>query len=64
MAWEMGFAYALQIPVIALRTDFRRRPEIHDSGINLMLYYGSKKYVEELTDPVGKVVEMVREVLG
>ncbi len=28
-----------------------------------MLYYGSKKYVEELTDPVGKVVEVVRGVL-
>ena len=61
VAWEMGFAYAQQTPVIALRTDFRRRSEIHDSGINFMLYYGSKKYVEELTNPVGRVV---RGVLG
>lgn len=50
-------------PVIALRTDFRRRSEIHDSGINFILYYGSKKHVEALTDPVGNMVEVVREFL-
>ena len=62
VAWEMGFAYAMLIPVLALRTDFRRRSEIHDSGISLMLYYWSKKYVEEMSDPVGRVVEGVRGV--
>ena len=34
---------------------FPQTVEIHDSGINLMLYYGSKKYVEELDEPVGRV---------
>jgi nucleoside 2-deoxyribosyltransferase len=36
VAWETGFAYALQIPVLALWTDFRRS-EIFNSGINFML---------------------------
>jgi endonuclease YncB( thermonuclease family) len=29
-----------------------------------MLYYGTKKYVEELIDPAEKVVEPKRKVLG
>lgn len=34
-AWEMGYAYARGIPVIALRTDFRRAG--HNEHVNLML---------------------------
>jgi nucleoside 2-deoxyribosyltransferase len=39
-AWEMGYAYAHNIPVIAVRTDFRRagRHEL----VNLMLEESSK----------------------
>jgi len=34
-AWEMGYAYARGIPVVALRTDFRRVGEAE--AVNLML---------------------------
>lgn len=34
-SWEMGFAYALEKPVVSLRTDFRRAG--HAERVNLML---------------------------
>jgi nucleoside 2-deoxyribosyltransferase len=39
-AWEMGYAYALNKPVIAVRTDFRRAG-MHEE-VNLMLEVSSK----------------------
>jgi nucleoside 2-deoxyribosyltransferase/predicted secreted protein len=39
-AWEMGYAFALRKPVIALRTDFRRVG--HHERVNLMLEHSAK----------------------
>jgi nucleoside 2-deoxyribosyltransferase/predicted secreted protein len=39
-AWEMGYAFARGIPVIAIRTDFRRVGE-HEQ-VNLMLEYSAR----------------------
>ncbi len=39
-AWEMGYAFALRKPVIALRTDFRRVG--HHERVNLMLEQSAK----------------------
>ena len=39
-AWEMGYAFALGKPVIALRTDFRRVG--HHEHVNLMLEQSAK----------------------
>ncbi|KQC05039.1 MAG: nucleoside 2-deoxyribosyltransferase [Methanoculleus sp. SDB] len=47
-SWEMGYAYALDIPVVSLRTDFRRAG--HAERVNLML--------EESSVVVGKKEEL------
>lgn len=56
VAWEMGYAYALGKPVISVRTDFRNRSEHLASPLNLMLYYGSREYVEDAADPFSGLV--------
>ena len=45
VAFEMGYAYARQIPVIGVRTDFRDNQE---RGVNLMLSRSTDRFV---TDP-------------
>ena len=51
-AWEMGYAYAHNKPVIAIRTDFRRAG-IHEQ-VNLML--------EESSKVVSSTIELLEEV--
>ena len=48
-AWEMGYAFALGKPVIALRTDFRRIG--HHEKVNLML--------EQSAEIVGSTEELL-----
>ncbi len=36
-AWECGFAYGLNKPIIGLRTDFRTGADDEEKGVNLML---------------------------
>ena len=39
-AFECGYAYALNIPVIGVRTDFRRGGDDQEANVNLMLAQG------------------------
>jgi len=63
VAWEMGFAYALNLPVAALRTDFRVRSETDGAAVNLMLHRGSDIYIEAMDDPIAASVEAVGRLL-
>ncbi len=51
-AWEMGYAFALGKPVIALRTDFRRVG--HNEQVNLML--------ERSAQVVGSTEELLKKI--
>ena len=44
-AFECGYAYALNIPIIGVRTDFRRGGDDQEANINLMLSQGTTHMV-------------------
>jgi nucleoside 2-deoxyribosyltransferase len=56
-AFECGVAHALGIPVVGLRTDFRRVGE-HDTEVNLMLLKSTKKICRD----VGEVMEVLKDL--
>jgi nucleoside 2-deoxyribosyltransferase len=52
-AWEIGFAHAMGIPVIGIRTDFRRAGDVHGALVNAMVHGSCRmiaRSVEELLD--------------
>lgn len=59
-AWECGYAYARNVPIIALRTDFRGG---EDQGLNLMLRRSAATVVERAATHED-VEGVVGEVLG
>ena len=61
VGFEMGYAYAKDIPIIALRTDFRKRAETIDGGLNIMLHYGSREVISQPQDPFQAVVSATNE---
>ncbi|MBI9078027.1 MAG: nucleoside 2-deoxyribosyltransferase [Desulfatibacillum sp.] len=60
VGWEIGFAYSLGKPIVALRTDFRRRAETRLGGVNLMIVQSASKYVEVEGDVFEAAVEAVK----
>ena len=63
-AWEMGYARAKDKPVVALRTDFRRRAETAAAGVNLMLYYGATIYLEAQEVEDEGLTKAIKEALS
>lgn len=57
-SWESGYAVGKGIPVIGVRTDFRRCEEKH---VNLMLHYGVDVIIVNLLDDETK---LFREILA
>ena len=49
-AFECGYAYALNIPIIGIRTDFRRGGDDQETNVNLMLSQGATRMVS-ITGP-------------
>lgn len=62
VAWEMGYAFAKGIPVISLRTDFRRLSETKEGAVNLMLHRGSAVYLEESREPFEAAVRAAADL--
>lgn len=56
-AWECGYAFGKNIPVIGVRTDFRKNGDT--GGFNAMLFYSLKAVVE---NPVSFADDLVREL--
>jgi nucleoside 2-deoxyribosyltransferase len=56
-AFECGVAHALGIPIVGLRTDFRRVGE-HGAEVNLMLSESTKKICRD----VGEVIQVLKEL--
>ena len=44
-AWEIGYSYSKNIPVIGIRTDLRNAGENGHSKVNLMIYHVVKEFV-------------------
>ncbi len=59
--WECGHAVALDIPVIAVRTDFRNSGDT--GGFNAMLYYSAERVVERGDRYLEEIIEAI-ESLG
>ncbi len=62
-AWECGYAYARNKPIVSIRTDFRGG---EDRGMNLMLRRSSAQVVEQPStdEDLEKLVEAVCESLA
>ena len=48
--WECGYAFGQEIPVIAVRTDFRAGGDDPARPVNLMLSQGSSEFVRVETE--------------
>lgn len=63
--FEAGYAYALNIPVIGIRTDFRHCGD--DGGLNLMLSQSCRHIIYlsslEVKDPIEQIINSLREYL-
>ena len=60
-AWEMGYAVARGIPVIGIRTDFRRHGD--DGGLNLMLSRSCTGIIEISSLTGATVAEISQHIL-
>jgi nucleoside 2-deoxyribosyltransferase len=58
-AWECGFATALNIPIIGLRTDFRQRGD--DGGLNCMLSQNTVNIITK--NNIDEIIEEILEVV-
>ncbi|MCS7292125.1 MAG: nucleoside 2-deoxyribosyltransferase [Gloeomargarita sp. SKYBB_i_bin120] len=60
--WECGYAVAKGIPVIAVRTDFRRSGDT--GGFNAMLYYSAAAVIETSVDLFPTIATTVNRLVG
>jgi nucleoside 2-deoxyribosyltransferase len=58
--WECGYATSRDLPIIAVRTDFRVSGDT--GGFNAMLYYSAAKIVSGTDRLFDRIVDAVREV--
>lgn len=56
--WECGYAVAQNIPVIAVRTDFRESGDT--KGFNAMLYYSAWTVIENCDNFLEEIVARIR----
>jgi len=64
VGFEIGLAYALGIPVIGLRTDYRQQQE---KGINFMVYQACATYILELAfaEDMSRITrKLARKIVG
>lgn len=59
VGFELGLAWARGIPIVALRTDFRRRAETEHGGVNLMIQYGVSKLINSASDPFNSIIKVL-----
>ncbi len=61
-AWECGYAYARNLPIVAVRTDFRGG---EDAGLNLMLRRAASSVVEHAAtdEDLGTLANHVQKAL-
>ncbi|MCS7032247.1 MAG: nucleoside 2-deoxyribosyltransferase [Gloeomargarita sp. SKYG116] len=60
--WECGYAVAKGIPVVAVRTDFRRSGDT--GGFNAMLYYSAAAIVEKSSDLFPTIARTKERLVG
>jgi len=56
-AWEIGYAHARGIPVIGIRTDFRRAGDVPGAAVNAMIHASCEVIVRS----VDALVELLKE---
>jgi nucleoside 2-deoxyribosyltransferase len=64
-AFEMGFASAREIPIIAVRTDFRRAADTEECPYNLMLHTSASAVIDmdSTTHDIDSLAEAVYEMI-
>ena len=60
--WECGYAASREIPIIAVRTDFRISGDT--GGFNAMLYYSAAKIVSGTDRLFDRIVLAIEEVMS
>jgi nucleoside 2-deoxyribosyltransferase len=60
--WECGYAYAKGVPVIIVRTDFRKSGDTR--GFNAMLYYSAAAIVESTNDYATELINVLKTTLA
>ena len=60
--WECGYAVARDIPVIAVRTDFRGSGDT--KGFNAMLYFSAFVVIENRENYLEAIADSIREIIG
>jgi nucleoside 2-deoxyribosyltransferase len=58
--WECGYAASRDIPIVAVRTDFRISGDT--GGFNAMLYYSAAKIVSGTDNLFDRIIQAVREL--
>jgi nucleoside 2-deoxyribosyltransferase len=58
--WECGYATARGIPVIGLRTDFRKSGDT--DGFNAMMFYSAKEIIDGEKDYLSKILEALNKL--
>ena len=67
-AWELGYAYAHQVPTVCVRTDMRKAEQ--GLPVNLMIAHGTSRLIEcngynqSLDEVVGKIVMELEDIHG
>ncbi len=60
--WECGYAFAKNIPVIIVRSDFRNSGDT--KGFNAMLYYSAAGVVESETDYFAQTITTLKRLFS
>lgn len=59
--WECGYAYAKGVPVVIVRSDFRKSGDTR--GFNAMLYYSASAIVESTDNYADELLKALSKIL-
>ncbi|MCT4612509.1 MAG: nucleoside 2-deoxyribosyltransferase [Clostridia bacterium] len=65
VAWELGYAFAKNVPSLCIRTDIRKAEH---NGVNIMIEYGASKtihltkYHQKIKDVVDRIIEELEAI--
>jgi nucleoside 2-deoxyribosyltransferase len=68
-SWECGAAYIAEIPIIGIRSDFRKAGDCEGSPVNLQVGFSVNEWVfikhsDDMTVTAGKIFNAVMKVTG
>jgi len=60
--WECGYAFAKDIPIIGIRTDFRKTGDIE--GFNAMLYFSATSIINGGTMQISSLANKTKKIIN